>query len=193
MQIIVSGLPGSGKSSLVESLAEEFNLKKIFASGILQELTQKKIQEIRTEESKKGQGFWESKSGQKVIQDRLKDGKMDRALDKKLLEILDEVDNVIVDSRTMPWLSKKGIKIWVKASEKIRAERIGKRDGKSGQEVLKGMRARYHADQKIYKKLYSFNLGKDFEPFHLVIDNEHLDKKGTASVAIAFVKNFQKK
>ena len=38
MLILLSGTPGSGKSTLAEKLAEEFNLKRIFASGIMRQI-----------------------------------------------------------------------------------------------------------------------------------------------------------
>ncbi|MDO8428877.1 MAG: cytidylate kinase family protein [Candidatus Diapherotrites archaeon] len=193
MIIIVSGLPGSGKSSLVELLSQEFKLKKIFASGILEELGRKKMQEIHVENAEKGQGFWESKEGKQLMNKRTNDTSLDKTLDEKLLEIANTQDNVILDSRTMPWLSPKGIKIWVDASETVRAQRIAERDKLKTSEVLKQMQERLKTDQQIYKKLYGFDLGKDFSPFHIVINNETIGKKETAELVIKKIKQFQKK
>ncbi len=85
--IIVSGLAGSGKSTLAQDIAKKFDMKCIHASGILRELLKKDVDDI-TDGAGKNTGWWESAEGRKFLENRTKDGKFDRMLDKKLLEIL---------------------------------------------------------------------------------------------------------
>jgi len=187
--VIVSGLPGSGKSTLVEKLAEEFNLKKVFASGILRQLRERKA--VDFERTEKGEGFWESKEGKVFTRKRLEELDFDRRLDEELQRIAKTEKNVIFDSRTMPWLYKgEAFRIWLKASERVRAERIAKRDGKKAEEIIASMKKRYEADRKIYKRLYGFELGEDFTPFQLVIDSNELSEGEVFSIARLAVKKY---
>jgi cytidylate kinase len=76
----------------------------------------------------------------------------------------------------MPWLLKDGFKIWLDASEDVRARRIAMRDGISVEEALKRMRERENRTKEIYRRLYGFRLGEDFEPFHVIIDVNNLNQ-----------------
>ncbi|MCX6801669.1 MAG: AAA family ATPase [Candidatus Diapherotrites archaeon] len=174
MIVIVSGFPGSGKSTLVEKLAAEFSLKPVFASGILKQIKEREKADFASAE--KGEGFWESKEGKAFTKKREKELGFDLKLDTELLRIADSSDNLIFDSRTLPWLyNGKAFKVWLKASLETCAKRIAGRDQKQAKEILAGLKERFEADKRIYKNLYKFDLGKDFEPFDLVLDTEKLD------------------
>jgi len=189
MIVVVSGLPGSGKSTLVESIAEEFGLKKVFASGILKQLKEKET--ANALKAEKGAGFWESNEGKEFTKKRLLEPDFDRKLDEELLRIAGNGDNLIFDSRTMPWLFKgDAFKIWLNASERTRAKRIAGRDGRDDEEIIRGMRSRYESDKQIYKKLYDFDLGEDFSPFQLVIDADELSIEEVFNIAIMSIKKF---
>ncbi|MEM0360201.1 MAG: AAA family ATPase [Candidatus Diapherotrites archaeon] len=174
MIVIVSGLPGSGKSTLVEKIAREFNLKPVFASGILKQIRER--ERVDFESAEKGAGFWESLEGKNFTKQREKELDFDKKLDQELLRIASSGDNLVFDSRTMPWLFKgKAFKIWLKASLETCAKRIAKRDKKKAKEILEGLRERFEADKRIYKKLYGFELDADFSPFDLVLDTEKMN------------------
>ncbi len=178
MIVIVSGPPGSGKSTLVERLAEKYSLTPIFASDILAQLREKHADEIDARGTEKSNGFWESEEGKKFVEQRLKNLDFDRKLDKELLRLAREEDNLIFDSRTLPWLFEgKAFRIWLNASLETCAQRIAGRDDVPAEQVLESLRARFETDKRIYKKLYGFSLGEDFKPFDLVIDTEKMDSE----------------
>lgn len=173
--IIVSGFAGSGKSTLAEKLAKHFGMKCIHASDLLRQLQDKKASELRPEESKAGSGWWETKEGKEFMKKRLEDMSMDRELDKLLLKVIDE-GNVVVDSWTMPWLSKKGFKIWLDVSAEERAKRVAKRDCLDVKDVIERIEYRDVKTAEIYRNLYGFELGKDLKPFNLVARAEKTEE-----------------
>jgi len=181
--VIVSGLSGSGKSNLTEFLAEKFNLKFVHASSLLKEMIEEKKTEIIQEQGEKNLGWWESSKGKKALEERMKTGKFDEMLDKKLLNLI-EKGNIVVDSWTMGYLSKKGFKIWLKASAETRAKRISIRNNQSFEEVLNAIKEKEETTAKIYKKLYGFELGKELEKFDLVLDTEKIPEEEVRSIAL---------
>ena len=120
--ICISGMAGSGKSTLAKKIAEKYGLKYCSGGDALKALA--------IEEGYKPlkRGWWEAEEGMRFLEKREKNLKFDEVVDKKLLELAEE-GNVVLDSWTMPWLLKKGFKIWLDGSQEKRAERIAKRDG----------------------------------------------------------------
>ena len=75
----------------------------------------------------------------------------------------------------MPWLLKGGFKIWLMASLEKRAARVAVRDKISVAEAVRVLEEKEAQTKAIYKKLYGFSLGEDFEPFELVLDTDNLN------------------
>jgi cytidylate kinase len=166
--ICIGGLAGSGKSTLAKKIAEKYDLRYFSGGDALMALA--------IEEGYKPlqHGWWESQEGMKFLEKRGKDPRFDEAVDKKLVELAQKGD-VILDSWTMPWLLKKGFKIWLEASPEKRAERIVKRDRMSFKKALEALKCKEKQTQTIYRKMYGFSLGDDFEPFHFILDTESLN------------------
>jgi cytidylate kinase len=173
MIIIVAGFAGSGKSSLADSLAEHFNLRVIHASDAMKQLMKGKLDLNNT---KGQQGFWDSSESNEIMKKRMESDELDKKLDDLLLMEI-EKGNVVLDSWTMPWLSKKGIKIWLKASPEVRAKRVSLRDKRSYEKVLAKIKERDEKTKDIYKRIYNFNLGQDFEVFDLIIETDEINQK----------------
>jgi cytidylate kinase len=173
--IIVCGLAGSGKSTLAEKLAKKLKWKCVHSSDIFRQIQahQKKLDAFKT---KQGKGYWESKEAMKYYGKRMQNLSIDRLVDKELLHAVQK-GNVVLDSWVMPWLSKKGFKIWLAVSEKERIKRIVGRDRMKATEVAKRLKTKEKRTSAIYKKLYGFEFGKDLSPFHLVIDTTELNEK----------------
>jgi len=165
--ICVCGMAGSGKSTVAKRIAAECKLTYFSGGDALMALA---IEEgFRPLE----RGWWESKEGLSFLQERGKDPRFDEAVDKKLLEVA-EKGNVVLDSWTMPWLLKKGFKVWLEASVEERAKRIAGRDKTSYKEALDALKRKESQTKAIYSKMYGFKLGKDLEPFDFILDTEDL-------------------
>jgi cytidylate kinase len=165
--ICVCGMAGSGKSTVAKRIAEAYKLKYFSGGDALMAFA---IEEgFRPLE----RGWWESKEGLSFLQKRGKDPQFDKAVDKKLLEVA-EKGNVVLDSWTVPWLLKKGFKIWLEASVEERARRIARRDKISYKEALDALKSKENQTKAIYRKMYGFDLGEDLELFNFILDTEDL-------------------
>ena len=161
--ICISGMAGCGKSTVARKLAEKYGLKYYSGGEALKALA------IEFGYKSVERGWWESKEGLSFLRQRGRDSSFDRRIDERLLEAA-KAGDVVLDSWTMPWLLKDGFKVWLECSEKVRAERLVKRDGISFQVALRVLRDKEKRTKRIYKGLYGFDLGEDFSPFDLILD-----------------------
>jgi cytidylate kinase len=168
--ICISGMAGTGKSTLSKKLAKKYKLLYYSGGGALKALA---ADEGYNPSSR---GWWESPEGLSFLEKREKNLKFDKAVDEKLLECAKRGD-VLLDSWTMPWLLKTGFKIWLLASIEKRAARVAKRDKIPIEEALLALKEKEARTKAIYKELYGFDLGEDFAPFHLVLDTDNLNAK----------------
>jgi cytidylate kinase len=166
--ICISGMTGSGKSTVAKRLAVKYSLKYYSGGNALKLLA--------SEEGYNSNiiGWWESSEGLNFLLRRMNDSAFDKRIDEKLLELAKK-GNVVLDSWTMPWLLNEGFKVWLAASPKVRAERVVNRDSIGIEEAKKALKEKDKRTKKIYKNLYGFDLGKDLSPFNLVLNTDDLD------------------
>ena len=180
--ICISGMAGTGKSTLSKKLAEKYNLKCYSGGDALKELAKAEGYDVSR------QGWWESPEGLNFLKERVIDPKFDKAVDAKLLEHAQQ-GNVLLDSWTMPWLLKEGFKIWLMASIEKRAARVAERDKITVNEAFNVLEEKEDRTKAIYKKLYGFVLGEDFAPFDLVLDTDNLDAEEVFEVLCRVINN----
>jgi cytidylate kinase len=175
-------MAGSGKSTLAKKLAKKYRLK-YYSGG-------EALKAVAIEKGYKPQdrGWWESKEGMRFLAERKRDLRFDKEIDKKLLELAKKGD-VVLDSWTMPWLLYRGFKIWLEASPEKRAERIARRDRITPKHALIMLKDKEASTKAIYRKLYSFSLGEDFTPFHLILDVDNLKASEVFNVLCMVVDN----
>jgi len=167
--ICICGMAGSGKSTLAKRIAAHYGLRYYSGGDALKAVAAEMGYKAG------GEGWWETEEGIRFLKERAKNLEIDRRVDQKQLEWAEE-GGVVFDSWTMPWLFNGGFKVWLEASEEVRANRIAGRDRLSREEALKFLREKETRTKAIYKELYGFELGKDFSPFHLIIDVNLLSK-----------------
>lgn len=180
--LCICGMAGSGKSTLAKKVAAKYRLRYFSGGDALMALA------LEQGYSALERGWWESREGMRFLDKRGKDPAFDKAVDEKQLEMAEE-GNVVFDSWTMPWLLKKGFKIWLEASPEERAERIAVRDGISFNKALAALKEKEKQTHAIYKKMYGFSLGEDFEPFNFILDTETLNAEEVFQVLCMVIEN----
>ena len=166
--ICISGMAGTGKSTLARKLAQKYGLKYYSGGDALKALAAEKGGDVSSN------GWWESPEGLAFLRKRERDSQFDKLVDDKLLMYAQQ-GNVLFDSWTMPWLLKTGFKIWLLASIEKRAERVAERDKITVRDALRILEEKEDRTKAIYRKLYDFTLGEDFAPFNLVLDTDNLN------------------
>ncbi|RJS87232.1 cytidylate kinase [Candidatus Bathyarchaeota archaeon] len=167
--ICICGMAGSGKSTVAKRIARHYGLRYSSGGDALKAVAA----ELGYRTS--GEGWWETEEGIRFLKERSRNPEIDRRVDQKQLEWAKE-GGIVFDSWAMPWLLRDGFKVWLEASEEVRAHRIAERDKLTPEEALKFLREKEARTKRIYKKLYGFSLGEDFSPFHLIIDVNLLSK-----------------
>jgi cytidylate kinase len=166
--ICVSGMTGSGKSTVAKRLADKYGLGYFSGGNALKTLAQEEGYNPDVT------GWWETAEGLKFLQQRMGDPAFDKRIDEKLLELAEQ-GNVVFDSWTMPWLLKGGFKVWLEASPQVRAKRVMNRDSISIEEAVKALTEKDEQTRQLYKNLYGFDLGNDLSPFNLVLATDELN------------------
>ena len=180
--ICVSGLAGTGKSTLAKRIAKKYGLNYYSGGDALKALAKEAgYNPIE-------RGWWESPAGLNFLDRRARDPKFDKTVDDKLLEYSTQ-GNVLLDSWTMPWLTKSGFKIWLLASAQKRAERVAMRDGITVNQALQMLKDKETKTKAIYQKLYGFALGEDLKPFDLVLDTDNLSAEEVFQVLCRVIDN----
>lgn len=166
--ICISGMTGSGKSTVAKRLAAKYGLDYFSGGNALKSLAQEEGYNLDLT------GWWETAEGLKFLQQRMGDPDFDKKIDEKLLELAEQ-GNIVLDSWTMPWLLKGGFKVWLEASAQVRAKRVMNRDSISIEEAVKALTKKDEQTRQIYKNLYGFDLGNDLSPFNLVLATDDLN------------------
>ena len=166
--ICISGMTGSGKSTVAKRLADKYGLGYFSGGNALRTLAQEEGYNSGV------RGWWETAEGLNFLQQRMGDPTFDKKIDEKLLELAKK-GNIVLDSWTMPWLLNEGFKVWLEASPQVRAKRVTNREPISVEEALNALTKKDERTRQIYKSLYGFDLGHDLTPFNLVLATDELD------------------
>jgi len=172
--IIIFGFSGSGKSTLAKSLGQHYALRVIHPSSILRNLCEGKP--INLSNTTSNRGFWEHKKGIQLFKSRLnQDQPLDVVSDKILLREVKKGD-VVIDSWSLPWLSKSGLKIYLKTDFEVRARRVAKR---SKLTLATARRIVFLKDKetcKLFKRVYGFDIKHDHSVFDIILNTNNLSK-----------------
>jgi cytidylate kinase len=145
MLITISGVPGSGKTTVAKLLADRLRLPHVYAGDL-----------FRQEARRRGLTLEEFNA----LCER--DHSIDRQLDAAMAERARR-GNVVLEGRLAGYLAAENeldaLKVWLDASDEVRAQRVGQREGRDWRAVLEENRIRHGSDARRYKDIYGYDLG----------------------------------
>jgi cytidylate kinase len=157
MRITVSGLPGSGTTSLSHYLAERHGFTMISAGEVFRQLAREHNMELAA-------------FGRLAEEDPV----FDRMIDERQKEIAAERDNIIVEGRLSGWIVKDAnLRIWLYAPIGCRIKRIAFRDQVTDEKTAEQLTLeREQCEAGRYQSYYSIDIG-DLSIYHLILNSEH--------------------
>ncbi len=180
--IIVSGMPAVGKTTMSKAISEALGIPLVGGGDVLKEMA------VEEGYVSGGGDWWDTKDGMRFLSERKKSPGFDREVDSRLLQKAKK-GSVVITSYPLPWLTEKGLKVWLSGSAKSRARRMAKRDRMTVPQCLKVLSVRDSENYKLYKKIYGIEFGKDLRPFDLVVDTDSIEESRVAEIVLRYVKN----
>ncbi|MCD6156796.1 MAG: AAA family ATPase [Euryarchaeota archaeon] len=174
--IAISGPPGAGTTTIARALAERLGLRYANAGTIFRELARE--------------------HGMSLIEFQdyaLSHPEIDREIDRRSVELL-RAGGYVVEGRLAAHMAvtagvKGVLKVYLKASEGVRARRIAKREKISIEEALSHIRERARKERERYLRIYGIDV-EDMSIYDLIIDTTNLPPESIVEVIIAFWKGW---
>lgn len=158
-RITISGLPGSGTTTVANLLKKKLNLPYIYAGEIFRKMAEEYEMELLEFER-----YCEEHP------------EVDKKLDEEQEKILRE-GKVILEGRLAGWIAYKNkipaFKIWLDCEKEERVRRIIKREGGSFEEKMREMEEREKSEAKRYKNFYGIDLN-DVSVYDVVVNTTNI-------------------
>jgi len=180
ISVIISGLPAVGKTTIARAIADKFNLKQYSGGDVLKEMA------IARGYTMSGNDWWDTEQGMKFLAERKSNPNFDKNVDDRLIQFAKQ-GGVVITSYTLPWLTDKAIKFWLKGSRENRAKRMANRDNIAYDEALKIITRRDEENRNLYYDLYKIKFGEDLSVFDYVINTDRLNIEGVIDITCTIV------
>ena len=176
MRITVSGLPGSGTTSLSRYLSERYGFTMISAGEVFRQCAKEHNMEL-------------AEFGRLAE----KDPAYDKMIDARQKEIAEKSDNIIVEGRLSGWMVENAdLKIWLFAPISCRLDRIVFRDQIADVETAKAITLeREHCEAIRYQQYYSIDIN-DHSVYHLILNSEHWGVEDLGNIVAAAIDQLKK-
>ena len=158
----ISGLPGSGKSTVAKGVAENLGFRHYSTGNIQRELA-------------KERGLSITEWGEREAADK----SFDEMIDNKTKEIAEREEDMVMDSWLAPHFVKDAFKIFLECREEERARRrlYHKRKEErfeSMEDTLRDMRERVESNRQRWLRFYGYDF-LDKGNYDVVVDTTKLD------------------
>ncbi len=158
MLLSMSGLPGSGTTTVSKLLAEHYGVDLVNAGDVFRGLA-------------KEHGMTLAEFGALAESD----ASIDVKIDERQKEIANTRDDIILEGRLAGHMAEKALKVWIKAPIDVRVKRISGREGASFDVMLDETIKREASEAVRYKEIYEIDI-EDMSVYDLVIDSGKWDQ-----------------
>tara|TARA_B100001564_G_C20653299_1_gene677935 strand:- start:1050 stop:1607 length:558 start_codon:yes stop_codon:yes gene_type:complete len=170
-RITISGHPGSGTSTLVDSICKVKGWSSLNGGQIFRE-------------EAKNRGMTLAEFGDLCANDF----SVDKSLDEILKSNMQNPEGPdVMESRLSGWwahlLNLDCFRIWLDVNEEVRALRVVNREGITLEEALLNNRKRSEIDLARYQEMYGLN-PEDSTPYTHVVDASNLDSAGVLGAVL---------
>lgn len=170
--ITISGLPGSGTSTVCGLLCARLGWAYVNAGAVFRKLAQEA-------------GLSLAEFGQRAEAN----GCIDRQLDARMVAQARGRAPVVVEGRLTGWMAHRhrlpADKVWLAAAPDVRAGRVAQREGETTAEVLVGMRRREASEVLRFRAHHGINLG-DLSIYDAVIATDDMGAEAVVKRIVAW-------
>jgi cytidylate kinase len=175
MLITISGPAGSGKSTAAAALAEALDYDHVSGGDIFRELADER--DMTPLELNKAAE---------------EDDQIDRDLDRRLRNIAETRDDIVLESRLAGWMAGEyaDFRIWLDAPLSVRAERIAERENKSAELARKETQERGESEARRYLEYYDIDI-EDLGIYDLALNTARLSPDGVLDVLLTTLEAYE--
>lgn len=156
MLVTISGLPGSGTSTVAKGVAVLLGVPRLDGGTVFRALAAE-------------QGLTLAAFGAAAESDAAVDVELDRRLADAA-----RAGDLVLESRLAGWIARnealEARTVWIACDEQERARRVAEREGTTWEVALAANRAREASEAKRYRAYYGIDLA-DLTPYDLVLDS----------------------
>jgi cytidylate kinase len=165
--ITVSGHPASGTTTLVETLAEVFELEVLSGGDIFRNMARER-------------GIKPFELSELAETDDSIDAEVDERLKDAIQNAATSNTGLIVDSRLAGWHADRraDLAVWLEAPRDVRFNRLDNRT-----ETQKELKRREESDSMRYKELYGIDID-DMAPYDIVVDTETFTAEQVKTIVV---------
>jgi|Deesub1362B_J571_1020462.scaffolds.fasta_scaffold00070_91 cytidylate kinase len=170
MRVAISGLSGSGTTTVAKSLADKLGYKLVSAGEIFRRMANEQRMNL-IQFSRKAEI----------------DPEIDRRVDEIQKEISEKEDDIVIEGRLSARLVNADLRVWLKAPFEVRVERIAKREGRNYEEVFRETSEREKSEKMRYMKYYGIDID-DLSFYDLVIESSKWNSESIVNIIFLAVK-----
>jgi cytidylate kinase len=170
--LTISGLPGSGTTTVSRIISERNDLEVVSAGEVFRSLA-------------KEYGMNLAEFGALAESD----DSIDLKIDERQKEIATTRDNIVLEGRLAGHMAENALKVWIKSPVDVRVRRIVDRESGSFDSKLEETIGREASEAIRYRTIYGIDIS-DLSVYDLVIDSSLWDQFQVADIISCAINNY---